>query len=760
MQKQQNKVTWNIFKRVFGNNPALIWNNDSLISDIKQEYQKRWNRTWDNIEITNEEDDEQFVNFDYEFFENHDIDAFHELNLDSVSDTETYIKVNKDSYDNYLKDALNWYLNKYNIPNSQVKFISSKSDYQTKHIDTLKAIKDNEIDLIFNGTLYDVSGDFDYVAPFFIYHKSLNKLVLLSYTARCKYEMYYKHFYIYQIFKTNNININDMSVLIINPWDRIHRKVQKGKINFYESFAADVTKSIRKISKDNPSTYQKQMFEALVRTGDINLKLGFNHNENSHLEFINIIKRNGISFSQKTADILHSTDEKLFIIENLSKEITIEFRSFKIYKKIIEKAFNEFNNKSNFDAIYKFLSIEKDKKIESVKSWLNNTLNYQTNSQKIWIDEWNFINKEQKIALYKLFIGPNFDEISFSFFSKKEKENLVEFTRKIELYNKNINFFNLDALTKILPLHQKDARICWYDYEGFSDLYPPLNNIAPYNQLVNQVSVIITKNGIEEKVENIVIDTKDLTIYNLVDLIDVIYSNKADWFVVYNKNYENARNKEIKDLVTENYLNNKEFEQYIDQKYKSIHYFAGMVDWINNHTIDLADCFKNSKQEKKNYEKITAFYEDGNNIKTTKVDKDFIKENIITTKKLIHINFLKYYFSIKKIEKYITHMNFDLKNKITPYSELVIQKGTMAMEAAILRYLGATNDAVWQNNIVPNLKKYCENDVRAMMMVYDFIMFLFSKAYDNLSEFEYQLKMVENMEYTVIGGKLSVATKR
>ncbi|MCU9938194.1 hypothetical protein NWQ34_00455 [Mycoplasmopsis felis] len=76
-----------------------------------------------------------------------------------------------------------------------------------------------------------------------------------------------------------------------------------------------------------------------------------------------------------------------------------------------------------------------------------------------------------------------------------------------------------------------------------------------------------------------------------------------------------------------------------------------------------------------------SFYEKENLIKIKPNSLDFYNKNITYNKSLIHINFLKYFYSIKKIEKYITHMNFDLKTKITPYNELVIQKGTMAMEA-------------------------------------------------------------------------------
>ncbi|SYV97804.1 Uncharacterised protein, partial [Mycoplasmopsis edwardii] len=60
-----------------------------------------------------------------------------------------------------------------------------------------------------------------------------------------------------------------------------------------------------------------------------------------------------------------------------------------------------------------------------------------------------------------------------------------------------------------------------------------------------------------------------------------------------------------------------------------------------------------------------------------------------------HIGYLKYFYSIKKIEHFITENKFQLKNLITPYAELKIQKGTMAMFEASNRYLGATNDGVW-----------------------------------------------------------------
>ncbi|MCU9937890.1 hypothetical protein NW731_05760 [Mycoplasmopsis felis] len=65
-----------------------------------------------------------------------------------------------------------------------------------------------------------------------------------------------------------------------------------------------------------------------------------------------------------------------------------------------------------------------------------------------------------------------------SYFSNNEKNNLVSMENKMLIYREIDNFFHIDALNILIKLHKKNARICWYDYEGFSDLYPPMNRIA------------------------------------------------------------------------------------------------------------------------------------------------------------------------------------------------------------------------------------------------------------------------------------------
>ncbi|TNK92339.1 hypothetical protein C4M83_03000 [Mycoplasmopsis pullorum] len=60
------------------------------------------------------------------------------------------------------------------------------------------------------------------------------------------------------------------------------------------------------------------------------------------------------------------------------------------------------------------------------------------------------------------------------------------------------------------------------------------------------------------------------------------------------------------------------------------------------------------------------------------------------------------------------------------------------MDEAIKRYVGITDDNVW-NYISEKLKEYCENDVLAMIMVYEFIMQIVRTTNPEIDNYEYNL---------------------
>jgi len=115
-----------------------------------------------------------------------------------------------------------------------------------------------------------------------------------------------------------------------------------------------------------------------------------------------------------------------------------------------------------------------------------------------------------------------------------------------------------------------------------------------------------------------------------------------------------------------------------------------MVEHIRQNTLDLMDIFK-----------------------------------ITSAKKLpmILLNDQKLKASIKNIEKHISKNKLDIGYSIKEYKNLDIKNGGMAMQVAIERATGVMGDNQWKQT-VDKLKEYCENDVKAMIMVYYYILFL------------------------------------
>lgn len=80
----------------------------------------------------------------------------------------------------------------------------------------------------------------------------------------------------------------------------------------------------------------------------------------------------------------------------------------------------------------------------------------------------------------------------------------------------------------------------------------------------------------------------------------------------------------------------------------------------------------------------------------------------------------------------------------------------MALEESISRKLGIIGDKAWEAKI-EYLKEYCENDVMAMIMTYDFIMEIVASVFPKIYENEYKLK--ENQYYDFDPNSLELVIK-
>ncbi len=90
--------------------------------------------------------------------------------------------------------------------------------------------------------------------------------------------------------------------------------------------------------------------------------------------------------------------------------------------------------------------------------------------------------------------------------------------------------------------------------------------------------------------------------------------------------------------------------------------------------------------------------------------------------------------SIKKVEHLITSKKISLEHMITPYPDLKkVHNGSEAMEIAIKRYANLIDGYIWEDNL-SNLKKYCHNDVLAMIMTFNFVEKMVSDIFPELNK--------------------------
>lgn len=347
---------------------------------------------------------------------------------------------------------------------------------------------------------------------------------------------------------------------------------------------------------------------------------------------------------------------------SLSKKIekNIKFDHFDFYiKKILQSKKEEF------------ISIDKrDNTIWGTNKKFNEYYNFKKNI--------NLDSISGKIFKKEKLIEISYDRNFLNDFLNNDGVYMHLLKRKMHI-NKNLVSHFISRIT--------NSKCVWYDFEGFSMPYTLVPKSMPYSQVVFQVSVIFTNQMEIDNIENLVFDPKDYQYRCFINIVNAIHKKDASHYIVYNKSYENARLKEMKEVLI-SLLNDKNKLQDVIKK----------IDEIIEKTIDLCDLF-------------------------------YIGSN----KVLPHILLPESngFYSIKKIEIYISEKNIELPLKITPYKNLEVKNGLMAMNKAIQRKLGSIGDKEW-SLISENLKKYCENDVKAMIMTYYFVIYLLNNSEEQI----------------------------
>ncbi|MGZ9413542.1 DUF2779 domain-containing protein [Mycoplasma sp. 613B] len=574
------------------------------------------------FDIDEEEQSEKFwdaVNFS---------ELLNEENLNFVSTRASVFTSLEREFENFIQQ-------KYRINNVYV--VKSKNNEEAI-IETENILRNNKYKVI----LYPVFKYKNAIAKPTLIDLENKKISILKLSTSTKRKDILRPFWDFWI--TNKIiKLENISLFLLN----LSEESKKDSKDFSEVFYLNINKTKKSLSK----SMEKELNNDLFFYKTIIYQQGLTPQEYDSMIKGEFVPENNIyaMISSRTLPINSKKDE---------------YYDFETIEEIIENI-NEAKSINDFDNL-----TTEDNSLFGTNSDFNDILSLK--EPTIFGYSGNILKKEKIISLIE---NKNIASI---------KTQLSDNFLYSQINSQDIKIFKSAELENIIDiLNDKNKRIVWYDFEGFSLPYPPMNGVLPYQQLVFQLSIKetlgnkIISNNFEN--ENVVYDPQKLTIKTFEEIITKIYSNKADYFVVFNKGYELTRIKEMLKLIE---------KEDLQMHQKLSNYFSHIV----KNTIDLADFFSGYSETRKNLPFI------------------FIPE-------------LKGFYSIKKIEKYITKHNIKLDHLITPYVELEIQNGLSAMNKAIARYIGFIGDKEWQE-IKKNLKKYCENDVMAMIMVKDFINFL------------------------------------
>lgn len=508
------------------------------------------------------------------------------------------------------------------------KFINAKTQ-EEKIKQTLDFLNDESVDVIIDPVFaYNFNDEYQAIANPKIYKKSTKEFFMLKLSCSTKKVDILKAWYIHEILVKNNVPVENIGMFAIGT-----REYAKGEVQFTSTryVALSSGASAKKAAKDDLDYMTME---------DIKLGMGVDKHGNplEDLSIFEIVKIGAIGSKRGEPIYFDELDDYLQRIVDAKNANEI------LPPQIIDTKSTWGTNNNWKEVMQTYLPdlADVNGKIISKQSMISiSTERLEAKANGVESKDtvlWGLVSGS--ITLSKIF---NNDKPILSY------EDYIQDT-----------------------LNELKKKVIWYDFEAFSLPICPLDGFLPYQQVVSQVSIIRTMNGVEYSKDNIVIDPKNITHEDQANIIRAIYRD-GHKFVVYNKGYENTRLKEIIQVL-------RHYE------YDGVEELAEMVDYIINNTIDLADMFACKAKE--------------------------LPPVLIPQLKAKH--------SIKLVEKYITKYWPNLPYKIKEYANLAIPQGMKAMETANNRAVGIIEDNAWAEK-VEQLKEYCENDVRAMIMVYVFI---------------------------------------
>ena len=211
--------------------------------------------------------------------------------------------------------------------------------------------------------------------------------------------------------------------------------------------------------------------------------------------------------------------------------------------------------------------------------------------------------------------------------------------------------------TQALLTSIKNRRV-YFDFETINPAIRAFDNTFAFQQILTQCSFIKMVDGEESEIKDLICDPLHLKNTFFIEVVDSLYEVEDCSYIVYNKTFEIGRLQEIKRILSKEY--------------------AVKIDKICDNIIDLDEIFNPNKE-------------------------------IILDPRL------KGYHSIKKVLK-LCDAEIMQQTQSVLYSQLQVKNGKQALDLTMLRSFKIIDEIEWLKWSI-NLKKYCQNDVRAMIAV-------------------------------------------
>ncbi len=401
------------------------------------------------------------------------------------------------------------------------------------------------------------------------------------------------------------------------------------------------------------------------------VKIGMNSTTNGMDAFVSI---NSICYdSLEDLEARFELEENAIAKNAISKSMLFFNKIFTNFKNVIEQLVNHLINlQIQPNLICKNIIPHPNDKNDVKNSELFPLLKnlYLAKGYKLFKYSGNFVDMSSKRLIN---LEKNINVLDYAKNTKKEIVALCETNNEEKIVVKK-------AQAKILFSTIKNKRV-YFDFETINSSIRSFDNTLPFTQMVTQCS-IIKINGEDDwknfdaiKCNNIVINPRAITIDKYKQVIDDLYNGNDSSYIVFNQSFEKTRLCEIEKFINEKAYSTKIFE-------------------IVNNLVDLADFFKFSS-----------------------------KLGII-----ILIKSLGGYYSIKKILPFIeaNYHEFFTSAKCIDYHDLAISNGQICQNKTFFYFLEKENNQAEWNNLVKDLKTYCENDVRVMIAIELFIKKLIS----------------------------------